>query len=145
MIALRHFETRFAEWVVAARWPIIAVTLILIAVSAGGILFLKSSTNYRMFFSEDNPQLLAFQSLENTYEKSDNILFMIVPEDRDVTSEQALAAAIWLTDRAWQTPYSTRVDSIANFQHTKADDDDLSVLDLVDLSLIHISEPTRPY
>ena len=132
MIVLRHFETRFAEWVVAARWPIIAVTLILIAVSAGGILFLKSSTNYRMFFSEDNPQLLAFQSLENTYEKSDNILFMIVPEDRDVTSEQALAAAIWLTDRAWQTPYSTRVDSIANFQHTKADGDDLSVLDLVD-------------
>ena len=132
MIALRRFETRFAEWVVAARWPIIAVTLILLAVSAGGILFLKSSTNYRMFFSEDNPQLLAFQSLENTYEKSDNVLFMIVPDDHDVASEQALAAAIWLTDRAWQTPYSTRVDSLANFQHTKADGDDLLVRDLVD-------------
>ena len=129
---MRHFEARFGEWVVAARWLIIAVTLILVAVSAGGLLFLKSSTNYRMFFSEDNPQLLAFQSLENTYEKSDNVLFMIVPEDRDVASELALAAAIWLTDRAWQTPYSTRVDSIANFQHTKADGDDLLVRNLVD-------------
>ena len=129
---LRHFETRFAEWVVAARWLIIAVTFILVAMSAGGILFLKSSSNYRTFFSEDNPQLLAFQSLENTYEKSDNVLFMIVPDDRDATSEQALAAAIWLTDRAWQTPYSTRVDSIANFQHTKADGDDLLVRNLVD-------------
>ena len=129
---MRHFKTRFAEWVVEACWLIIAVTLILVAVSAGGILFLKSSTNYRMFFSEDNPQFLAFQSLENTYEKSDNVLFMIVPEDRDVTSEQALAATIWLTDRAWQTPYSTRVDSITNFQHTKADGDELSVRDLVD-------------
>ena len=129
---LRHFETRFAEWVVAARWLIIAVTLILVAVSAGGILFLKFSSNYRMFFSEDNPQLLAFESLENTYEKSDNVLFLIVPEDRDATSEQALAAAVWLTEHAWQMPYSTRVDSIANFQHTTADGDDLSVRDLVD-------------
>ncbi len=129
---LRHFETRFAEWVVAARWPIIAMTLILVAVSAGGILFLKFSSNYRMFFSEDNPQLLAFESLENTYEKSDNVLFLIVPEDHDATSEQALEAAVWLTERAWQMPYSTRVDSIANFQHTTADGDDLSVRDLVD-------------
>ena len=129
---MRHFETRFAEWVVAARWLIIAVTLILVAVSASGILFLKFSSNYRMFFSQDNPQLLAFESLENTYEKSDNVLFMIVPEDRDATSEQALKAVVWLTERAWHTPYSTRVDSIANFQHTMADGDDLSVRDLVD-------------
>ena len=132
VITMRHFEARFGEWVVAARWPIIAATLILVAVSASGILFLKSSTNYRMFFSEDNPQLLAFQSLENTYEKSDHVLFLIVPEKRDALSERALEATVWLTERAWQTPYSTRVDSIANFQHTMADGDDLSVRDLVD-------------
>ena len=130
--AARHFEERFAEWVVAARWPIIATSLILVALSAGGALFLQFSTNYRIFFSQDNPQLLALEALENTYGKSDNVIFMIVPEDRDATSEQALAATVWLTKRAWQTPYSTRVDSIANFQHTTADGDDLSVRDLVD-------------
>ena len=130
--AARHFEERFAEWVVAARWPIIATSLILVALSAGGALFLQFSTNYRIFFSQDNPQLLALEALENTYGKSDNVIFMIVPEDRDATSEQALAAAVWLTKRAWQTPYSTRVDSIANFQHTTVDGDDLSVRDLVD-------------
>ena len=130
--AARHFEERFAEWVVATRWPIIATSLILVALSAGGAMFLQFSTNYRIFFSQDNPQLLALEALENTYGKSDNVLFMIVPEDRDATSEQALAAAVWLTERAWQTPYSTRVDSIANFQHTTVDGDDLSVRDLVD-------------
>ncbi len=129
---MRHLETRFAEWVVEARWLIIVVMLILVAVSASGILFLKFSSNYRMFFSQDNPQLLAFESLENTYEKSDNVLFLIVPEDRDAASEQALKAVVWLTERAWHTPYSTRVDSISNFQHTMADGDDLSVRDLVD-------------
>ena len=127
-----RFEARFAEWVVAARWPIIAVSLFLVAAAASGSLLLEFSANYRMFFSQDNPQLLAFESLENTYGKGDNVLFMIVPDDRDATSEKALSAAVWLTERAWQTPYSTRVDSIANFQHTTADGDDLSVRNLVD-------------
>ena len=129
---MRRFEARFGEWVVAARWPIIALTLILVAVAAGGSLFLEFSANYRMFFSQDNPELLAFEALENTYGKNDNVVVMVVPDDGDATSEQALAATVWLTERAWRTPYSTRVDSIANFQHTTADGDDLSVRDLVD-------------
>ena len=129
---MQRLETRFGEWVVAARWPVIVATLVLVTVAGGGGLFLKTSTDYRMFFNKDNPELLAFESLENTYEKSDNILFMIVPDNRDATSEQALTATVWLVERAWQTPYSTRVDSIANFPHTVADGDDLSVSDLVD-------------
>ena len=72
------------------------------------------------------------EALENTYSKSDNVLFMVVPENGDATSEEALVAAVRLTDRAWETPYSSRVDSLANFQHTTAAD--LSVRDLVDPS-----------
>ncbi|MDE0154290.1 MAG: MMPL family transporter [Gammaproteobacteria bacterium] len=130
--ALRHFEDRYGEWVIANRLPIIVISLILVMIAASGSVNLKFSTNYRMFFSKDNPQLLEYELLENTYGKSDNVLFMIVPEDGDATSEPALASLVWLTERAWQTPYSTRVDSIANFQHTMADGDDLSVNDLVD-------------
>ena len=131
-VEVRDFPTRFGERTVAFRWPIVAATLVLVGAAASGVLFLKSSTDYRTFFSEDNPELQAFEALENTYEKSDNVLFMIVPDDRDATSEQALAAAVWLTERAWQAPYSSRVDSIANFPHMTADGDDLSVRDLVD-------------
>ena len=126
------FEARFGKWVIATRWPIIVATLVLVAAAASGSLFLKTSTNYRMFFSEDNPQLLAFELLENTYGKNDNVLFMIVPENLDFASEEALAAAVWLTEEAWQIPHSRRVDSITNFQHTTADGDDLFVRDLVD-------------
>ena len=108
-------------------WPIIVISLLLVTLAASGSLFLKTSTNYRMFFAKDNPQLLALESLENTYGKNDNVLILIVPEDRDFASEQALTAVAWLTDHAWQTPHSTRVDSIANFQHTTADGDDLFV------------------
>ena len=129
---MQRFDERYAEWVVSARWPIVAAALILVAVAASGALFLEFSTNYRVFFAKDNPELLALESIENNYSKNDNVLLLIDPEDRDATSERALAAMVWLTEHAWRTPYSTRVDSIANFQHTTADGDDLLVSDLVD-------------
>ena len=131
-VEARDFQTRLCEWVAAARYIVIAATLVLVGMAASGVIFLKPSTDYRAFFNDDSPELLALESLENTYEKSDNILLMIVPDDRDATSEQALEAAVWLTERAWQTPYASRVDSIANFQHTTADGDGLMVRDLVD-------------
>ncbi len=126
------FEARFAERVVASRWPVIAASIILVLLAAAGSAFLQFSTNYRIFFSQDNPELLAYEALEDTYGKTENVLFMIVPEAGDASSEPALMAAVWLTERAWQTPYSSRVDSIANFQHTTADGDELVVRDLVD-------------
>ena len=116
----------------AGRWPVILTTLILVAVASSGIALMEFSANYRIFFDEDNPQLLALEELENTYGKNENLVFLIVPDDGDATSESALSAAVWLTESAWQTPYSRRVDSLANFQYTTADGDDLYVRDLVD-------------
>ena len=141
---MRQVEERFAKWVVATRWPVIVASLILVLLAGGGGAFLQFSTNYRVFFSQDNPELLAYEALENTYGKSENILFMVVPEAGDATSERALAALDWLTERAWLTPYSRRVDSIANFQHTTADGDELSVRDLVDPAILgNAGERTR--
>ena len=126
------FATRFAEWVLAHRWLVILATLFLVAVASSGIARLEFSANYRIFFDDDNPQLLALEALENTYGKNENVAFLIVPDDGDATSERALSAAVWLTEAAWRTPYTRRVDSLANFQYTTAEGDDLYVRDLVD-------------
>ena len=131
-MATGQFATRFAERVLAARRLVILATLVLVAAASSGIAFLEFSANYRIFFDEDNPQLLALEALENTYGKNENVVFLIVPDDGDATSQSALSAAVWLTDAAWHTPFSRRVDSLANFQHTTADGDDLYVRDLVD-------------
>ncbi|MDE0245756.1 MAG: MMPL family transporter [Gammaproteobacteria bacterium] len=127
-----QFATRFAEWVIAFRWRVILAALFLVAVASSGILRLGFSGDYRIFFDEDNPQLLALEALEDTYGKNENVVFLIVPDDGNATSETALSAAVWLTEAAWQTPYSRRVDSLTNFQYTTAEGDDLYVRDLVD-------------
>ncbi|WP_420604410.1 efflux RND transporter permease subunit [Methylobacterium sp.] len=131
-MATDRFAVRFAERVLAARRLVILSTLLVVAVASGGIALLEFSASYRIFFDDDNPQLLALEALENTYGKNENIVFLIVPDDGDATSQDALSAAVWLTEAAWHTPYSRRVDSLANFQYTTADGDDLYVRNLVD-------------
>ena len=135
-----RFSARFAERVLSARLPVILASLVLVAVASIGIFRLEFSANYRIFFDDNNPQLLALEELENTYGKNENVVFLIVPDDGDATSQKALSAAVWLTEAAWFIPYSRRVDSLANFQHTTAEGDDLYVRDLVDPQEIDFAE-----
>ena len=95
---------------------------------------LAVSNDYRNFFSEDNPELLAFEHLQDTFDKSDNVMLLVTPKDGKVFTNETLASIQWLTEEAWQTPFSSRVDSITNFQHTTAEEDDLIVRDLVEES-----------
>ena len=129
---MRELEARLGGWVIAARWPVIAIALILVGVAASGARSVEFSSDHLVYFAEDNPQLIAFEAMEDTYTKGTNVFFAIAPEDRDATSAPALEAAAWLTEQAWRIPYSIRVDSLTNFQHTTAEGDDLVVRDLVD-------------
>ena len=131
-MAKARFAKRFAERVLAFRWWVIGAALLLVAVASAGIARLEFSADYRIFFDQDNPQLLDLEALENTYGKSENLAFLIVPDDGDATSQAALSAAVWLTETGWRTPYVRRVDSLANFQYTTAEGDDLYVRDLID-------------
>lgn len=122
---------RYARWVIHWRYAVIFITLFLIGLAASGGRFLTFSTDYRVFFSPENPQLNAFEALQQVYTKNDNVLFVLAPEDGNVFTPETLEAVTWLTQAAWQIPYSIRVDSLSNFQHTHAQGDDLIVSDLV--------------
>ena len=114
---MKDFENALGPWVIRHRLWIILVTILVTVVSVMGASKLSMITNYRVFFSENNPQLLAFEALEKTYTKNDNILFVLSPKDGKVFSKTTLKSVIDLTNEAWQIPFSTRVDSISNFQH----------------------------
>ncbi len=121
----------YTRWILRWRYVVVLLTLVLVGLATSGGRFLSFDNDYRMFFGEDNPQLLAFERMQNTFNKNDNILFVITPKDGKVFSRNTLAVIKQITEEAWQIPYSTRVDSLTNFQHTYAEEDDLIVDDLV--------------
>ena len=122
---------RYAEWVTRHRWGVAIASILAIVALAVGAGSLGLSSNYRVFFSEDNPDLAAFEAVQNIYTKNDNILFVVTPDDGDVFTPATLSAIEELTEEAWQIPYSIRVNSITNFQHSEGVEDDLIVEDLV--------------
>ncbi len=122
----------YASFVNRFRYLVILLCLGLTFLFANGAgkLFANPDNDYRTFFSNDNPELLAFDFIQNNFTKSDNALFVVAPKSGDVFNQTSLEAIQWLTDEAWQLTHSTRVDSIANYQHTEAEGDELIVSEL---------------
>ena len=114
------------------RWLVVAVATLLMLAVAGGARFIGVTNDYRSLFDEDNPQLAAFDDLENTYSVSHTALIAVAPREGSVFTRETLGALEELTEAAWRTPYSNRVDSLTNYSHSEAFGDDLIVEPLVD-------------
>jgi hypothetical protein len=121
----------YARGVVEHRWLVLLLSALIVGALAAGAKNLKFSTDYRVYFGPENPQLLAFDELQNVYAKNDSILMMVEPRDGDAFHPRVLEAVREMTEEAWKLPYTLRVDSVTNFQHTEADGDDLRVAPLL--------------
>ena len=123
---------RYTEWILKWRYLVILLSLVMVGIiGSGAPNLMPFSNDYRVFFSKDNPQLNAFENLQDTYTKDDNVMFVISPKNGNVFTVKNLSAIQAITEEAWQIPHSIRVDSVTNFQHTYAEEDDLIVDDLV--------------
>lgn len=129
---MSHLDEKLGKLLGHSRWVWLITMPLLVLIIASGMKNLQFTNNYRVFFSADNPELRAFESMERTYTQDDNVLFLLVPASGDVFQPQVLEAVQRLTEQAWQIPYSIRVDSLSNFQYTEAEADDLVVRDLVE-------------
>ena len=128
---MERIEKWLSRWILEHPLLLFILSIILIAALIAGGKNLHFENDYRVYFSEDNPELLAFEELENTYTKNDNVLFVVAPKSGQIFTQENLSILEEMTEAAWQIPYSIRVDSITNFQHTEAKFDDLVVRDLV--------------
>lgn len=127
---MNRLERFFGEWVIKHRAIIILFSVIIVGAAGSGLRHIGFDNDYRAFFNEDNPELVAFNEIESTYTKSDNVFIVIAPKTGDVYEPKVLELIEKMTQDAWQMPYSRRVDSLQNFQNTYAEDDDLIVEDL---------------
>ena len=116
--------TRFSGWVL-----LLTLALVTAATFGGKNLYFRG--DYNIFFDGKNQQLLAYEEIQTTFAKSDNLAIIISPQSGNVFEPKTLELIQQLTQDAWLVPYSSRVDSIANYQHTEAIEDDLIVEDLL--------------
>ncbi|MCC8366056.1 MMPL family transporter [Xenorhabdus sp. PB61.4] len=121
----------YARWVVQRRYLNLILVCIAVFFTFKGMENLAFTSSYKVFFSRENPFLNSYESMQKTYSNGDSALIVLAPKDGNVFSQRFLSIVEKLTEDAWQVPNAYRVDSITNFQSTKADDDNLEIRKLV--------------
>ena len=113
------------------KW-ITLISLLFVIGLGTGAKNLTTTSDFNIYFSDNNPQLVAYKNLEKTYGKQDSLLFFIQPSNKDLFTKENLTLIYELTEKAWDIPYATRVNSLTNYQHTAVDGDDLNTDYLLD-------------
>jgi len=127
--ASNNFAKNWAKAVIKNKW-IVLLASVMLAMGLGSQGKMEFDGDYHVFFSESNPELEAFDALQDKYTKDDNVILVLSPSNGNVFTKENLSAIEELTAASWNTPYSSRVDALTNFQHTSAEGDDLFVDDL---------------
>lgn len=114
------------------RRPIFVLFMVTVAVMTlgTGIHKLSFTSDFRTYFSAENPQLKAFEAMEKRFSRQDNLFFLVSSEHDTLFSVSGLSLIETLTEQSWQLPYVQRVDSLQNFQYTDVDGDELIIDDL---------------
>ena len=122
---------RFCRWLVDRAGAVAAVATLAVVAAGLGMTQLRLETDDSIFFDDDNPNYMAEQALQRDYGRTDNVMYVIAPKSGSVFTVRAAELLHRLTDEGWRIPYARRVDSLANYQHTEASDDELRVADLI--------------
>lgn len=114
-------------------WAVIILMTLVLMVATSGSQFLSFTTDFRSYFSAENPQLRAFEQLEADFNKQDTLVFLVEMKDESasVLNPDGLRFLNDLTNTAWEIPFVRRVDSLINYQRIESTLDELIVDDLV--------------
>ena len=135
MKMVRRPVQTFIEYAVTERTYTVIFLLLLatVALALGGKnLYFRG--DYKVFFEDGYGPLEDFKEMERIFIKNDNVAILLVPKHGDVLEKDMIELVHAYTDEAWKIPYSSRVDSVVNFQNTYNDPEynDLVVENLVD-------------
>lgn len=132
-------KQKWFSFVVERPWFVLLMGMILIVGASYGTKNLYFRGDYKVFFEEKNVQRIAYEEMQAVFNKNESANIIVAPKSGNIFNQRTMTLIKEMTDEAWQTPLSTRVDSIANYQHTWAEEDDLIVEDLI-LELEYIND-----
>ncbi|MEL6678599.1 MAG: MMPL family transporter [Pseudomonadota bacterium] len=115
----------------ANRVIVIVLTLLAVIASGMGTEKLGFSNDYRDFFPADDPNLVAFEALQDNFLRTNNVFIAVEAKSGNMFTPAALDRLTALTEALWDLPFIVRVDSLANHQFIQADDETIAVVDLV--------------
>ncbi len=125
--------SRFFDTILTYPKWVCFITLVVTLICVLGLGGLSSSNDYRAFLDDDYPGMLELAEVESRFAENKVGSVFVQPNEGSIFTPEGLALLRELTEELWSVSRIKRVDSLTNFQFTKAIGDDLYVQDLVPL------------
>ncbi|MGB5326466.1 MAG: MMPL family transporter [Pseudomonadales bacterium] len=125
-------ESRIVELLVRWRLWLALASIVLACLFSLGAQKLYFQSDYKTFFKDDDPQRVAHESQMEEYARSDDEIIIIHFPNSPVFTQANLKLLQHATELAWGMPFATRVDSLTNYQYSRANEDELIVSDFVE-------------
>ena len=123
------FTSRYAAWIIQRRLLVLLLSAVAIGWMGSFAGRIGFDANYRIWFEEGDRYLVAYDRFVREFGSDDT--FVVAFEDpQGILREAPLATIQRLTARLWQVAGVIRVDSLSNFQATRAVEDGIEVTDL---------------
>jgi len=116
-----------AETIIRYRPLCIIISLLILAGLSQGLSKINFNPDINVFFPENDTLTTSHLSIEDTYSSMDNAVIGIGVKEGTVFTNEVLSLIEDLTEKAWKTPHSLRVDSLSNYSYVSADGDDLYI------------------
>jgi predicted RND superfamily exporter protein len=122
--------SRYFNLILRRPYRVLLLVFMVVIALGAGVHKLSFTSDFRTYFSSENPQLQAFEAMEKRFSRQDNLFFLVSGNSQHLFTQKGLTLVETLTEKSWQLPYVQRVDSLQNFQYTKVDGDELIIDDL---------------
>ncbi len=128
-------SVRLTQSILAHQKTTLFVVVLIFLLSLVGVSRLTFSNDYRIFFSDSNPELKDLNAFKEVYGQSDSIFVVIHNPHGSIFSENIIPDIEALVEQAKDIEYVVRVEAITNFPDVLIDNDQLTVQALVNNSL----------
>lgn len=127
-------EKSLVQFCMQRRYWLLLASLLLVIFSLLGLEHFRFDGSMRFFFGRDYPHLQAFNRIEEQFGRFDNTVILVSAQKGDLFTPKRLRLLEQMTDDAWSFPEATRVESIANYQYSWSEGDELIVEPFLDHS-----------
>ena len=128
-------KTYIASWIIKNRIICILFSVLIFVGLTQGTTKLTFNPDMETFFPESHPATALNSEIDETFLPTDNMVIAINGKGESIFNRDTLNLIENLTQKAWETPFSIRVDSLTNFSYVKSEDDDLIVEPFIENAL----------
>lgn len=123
---MRALFKNIPEHILARPLLSIILGLLLSFAFIPGLMMIKADFSHKGYYRADHPLILAFNEFEKTFGGDDRIA-IVMHSEKGIFNSQVASVLSEMTEKMWLVTDMIRVDSLSNYDYTRAEGDQVNI------------------